>query len=334
MMSKMHTVNVAGEAFSARSGQVLLDAALLGGVDMPHDCRAGRCGACLTRVKQGITLGGEARQRGMVHACQARVFSDLSLEVEPLPPVARVRGKVMRTTELGKDIYEVVIAPEHPIVMLPGQYCRFAFRGFPPRPFSPTARLTNVADDGLVRLHIKRVRDGRVTSQIGETITAKHAVTIEGPFGHAFLRPQRTNRLVLVGTGTGFAPVWSLAAAALAEDPGRQIVMMAGSRKINGFYMGRALALLAEYTNVKVIAAIEELDQSLRLVSNGGLIEHLPELSSEDIVYAAGAPAMVEAFGEAAMAAGAMFYSDPFEPVAAPAETSWLETARSWLKAG
>lgn len=101
-MAKLHI-------FLARSGQHVLDAALLNGVEMPHDCRAGRCGACLTRVKTGITLGGETRQAGMVHACQAMVFSDLALEVEPLPPVSRVSGTLAKLSELAEDIVEVTI---------------------------------------------------------------------------------------------------------------------------------------------------------------------------------------------------------------------------------
>ena len=58
-MAKLHKISLGSEMFLARSGQRVLDAALLNGVEMPHDCRAGRCGTCLTRVKTGITLGGE-----------------------------------------------------------------------------------------------------------------------------------------------------------------------------------------------------------------------------------------------------------------------------------
>lgn len=332
-MKKLHSVSVDGETFSARSGQVLLDAALLGGVELPHDCRAGRCGACLTRVKQGITLGGESHQPGMVHACQTRVFSDLTLEVEPVPAVDRIRGKVMRTTEVGHDIVEVVIAPEYPLLMLAGQYCRFAFRGYPARPFSPTMRMNAIADDGLVRLHVKRVRDGRVTSEIGRGIGPRHSVAIEGPFGHAYIRPGLSNRLVLVATGTGFAPIWAVATAALRENPERRIVIVVGSHKVDRFYMGPALELLCAFANVKIVAAIEELERDHRLVLAGRAVDHLPEVFADDIVYVAGGPSLVDAVGEAVSSVGAVLYCDPFEPVA-PAQPSWLDAARHWLKVG
>ena len=93
-MAIRHQITIDGQSFLAPAGQLLLDAALSNGIELPHDCRAGRCGACMTRVERGITLGGETRQRGMIHACQARVFSDLTLAVEALPPVDRIEARV------------------------------------------------------------------------------------------------------------------------------------------------------------------------------------------------------------------------------------------------
>ncbi len=333
MMAKLHNVRIGEESFSARSGQVVLDAALLGGVDLPHDCRAGRCGACVARVKQGITLGGEGREPGMIHACQARVFSDLSLEVEALPPVVRVKGSVTALADLAEDIVEVTIALERPFVMYPGQYCKLAFRGHPARAFSPTGSLLSLADDGHIRFHIKQVRGGRVTPRIGETIRQRHSVVVEGPYGHAFLRPGLKKRLVLVGSGTGFAPVWSLATAALRDDPARRIVLIAASRKIAGFYMAPALELLAGRSNVQIVATIEELIRDHRLVSAGDPLDHLPALTGEDIVHACGAPALVNAVADVACAAGAQFHADAFEANAPPSQ-GWLDRARGWLKAG
>lgn len=334
MMAKLHTVRIGEETFTARSGQVILDAALLGGGVMPHDCRAGRCGACVARVKQGITLGGEAREPGAIHACQARVFSDLSLEVEELPPIVRVKGKVASIAALAEDIVEVAIVPERKLEMYPGQFCKLAFKGYPARPFSPTGSLVSLDDDGSLRFHIKRVRGGRVTPLIGTVIKERHCVVVEGPFGHAFLRPGLTRRLVLVGSGTGFAPVWMLAAAALRENADRPIVMIAASRKIAGFYMAPALELVSVRPNVQIIATIEELVRDHRLVSAGSALDHLPALQAADVVYACGAPRLVDAVAEAATAAGAQFYADAFEMSAPPASQGWLDRARGWLMTG
>jgi len=329
MGKKLHRITLGKAGFHARSGQNLLEAALASGVDMPHDCRSGRCGACLTRVRAGITMGGQTHQRGMVHACQALVFSDLALEQEPVPPIVRIKGRVAGIETLAEDIVEVAIEPARPVTMLHGQYCRFRFRGYPDRAFSPTTPIASKRAAGRIHLHVKRVRGGRVTPELGRAISPGHSVVIDGPFGHAYLRPGLGNRLVLVGSGTGFAPVWAVAAAALRENPRREIVLVAASRTLMTFYMAPALEAARRFPSVRVHASVRELKRAY-----GPLVPHaptdcIPSLSADDIVYAAGAPSLVNAVGGLAAAAGAMFYADPFS--VEPHPPGWLERARARL---
>ncbi len=307
------TVTINETSFDARAGDVLLDAALAAGIDMPHDCRSGHCGTCLLRLRQGRTLGGESRQPGHIHACQARVFGDIAVEMEPVPTPGRMRGRLVRLIEVGQDIAELTIRCSEPVTYLPGQYFRFRFRGFPSRCFSPTFPLKGNPRPGTLRLNVKRVRNGRVTQAIGARIDAGHPVLIEGPFGHAFLRPNQQGRLVLVGTGTGFAPVWAIAVAALKEQPDRPIVMVASAPRLEQLYMAPALARLAGMPNVGIIAATEEPQSASTFVRLGSAADHLPPLAASDIVYAAGTPAVVEAVAAQAGAAGATFFADPFD---------------------
>jgi CDP-4-dehydro-6-deoxyglucose reductase, E3 len=332
-MAKQHRVTLNGQTFQARSGQVLLDAATVSGTDIPHDCRAGRCGTCVTRVNKGITLGGETMQRGMVHACQARVFSDLDLSVEALPAVSHMQARVASLTDVTADVVELEIEPAARFQLLPGQYCRFTFRGFPERAFSPTAPLDGEETGHNFRLNIKRVRNGRVSTNLGGKIKVGHPLTINGPFGHAFLRPRQSNRIVLVAGGTGFAPMWAVGDASLREHPWREIVLIAGTRELNQLYMLPALELARRFPNVTTIATTETAQDVDPSILRGRPSDHLPRLRSNDIVYAAGAPAMVEAVGVAATAAHATFYADPFEPAGSQAE-DWLTKAVSWLRTG
>ena len=332
-MAKRHAVSLRGETFTVQSGDVLLDGALASGIDLPHDCRAGRCGSCLTQVKSGVTLGGETRQRGTVYACQARVFSDLNLEVESLPPVDSVRATLTRLVDLTPDVVELTLTPSKPMTILPGQYCRFSFNGFPPRFFSPTAALDGRAAGGQIRLQIKRVRQGRVSTNLGEKIKKGHQLLIEGPFGHGFLRPGLSKRLVLVAGGTGFAPIWAVVDAALRENPSRKIVIVAGVRKLASFYMGPALNLVSQLPNVEIVALAEEHQTRFHGVGFGAPLDFVPVILADDIVYAAGAPTMVDAVGARAEAAGALFYSDPFE-AGAGGQDDWLTRAITWLRTG
>jgi 3-phenylpropionate/trans-cinnamate dioxygenase ferredoxin reductase subunit len=333
-MAKLHALKVSDAIGHARSGQLLLDAVLESGLNMPHDCRAGRCGSCLTKLCAGITIGGESNQPGMIYACQALVFSDCAIEIEQLPPVMCMRGEVSAVDEIAAGIFELKIAPESQIDIWPGQYCKFTFKGFPARIFSPTSPLDAIeAADGLIRLNVKRVHEGRVTTQLGRTIKAGHKVHIEGPYGHAFLRPHQTSRLVMVGSGTGFAPIWALATAALRENPAREIVLIAASRTEEAFYMSQALLHAAKYNGVHVVASVAGMTLDGQKLTKSRAINHIPALDASDVLYAAGAPALVDAVAALAVKAGASFYADPFDSQN-EVQDGWLQSAKAWLLTG
>ena len=333
-MAKRHRICLnGGLEFTARSGQLLLDAALGSNVDLPHDCRAGRCGACLTTVRSGITLGGETTQNRLVHACQARVFSDLELVAESLPPVSKTEARLVRILNASVDVVELTIAPQSPLQILPGQYCRFAFRGYPVRAFSPTAPLARYVPGDHIRLHVKRIRGGRVSSALGTEIQRGHRLTVEGPYGHAYLRPKLENRLVLAAGGTGFAPIWAVAHAALCENPMRRMVIVAGARELGHLYMAPALEYASRFPNVDVILTVTNAHTTYPGVRTGRPAEHIPSLSADDIVYAAGAPDGVAAAGQLAAAVGASFYADAFE-AAGNETTDWITRATAWLRTG
>jgi len=302
-----------GRSFRVRAGEVLLDGALANGIDIPHDCRTGTCGTCAVQVVKGQTVCGETRTRGLVHACQARVVSDLEIEAEEVPEIETTKARLTNLRELAPDVLELLIAPEREIVFFPGQYFRFAFNGFPARAYSATASLDGRIGGHVIRLNIKRLRSGRVSSSLGNAIRPGHRLTIHGPFGRAFLRPGGRGRLILVASGTGFAPIWAIACLALREYKDRPIVMVVGARRLASLYMAPALALLSRTTNVSVIPTIEEGQSPHPDVRIGRIETHLPELDPSDTIYACGSPRMVEAVGGLAEEAGATFYSDPFE---------------------
>jgi 3-phenylpropionate/trans-cinnamate dioxygenase ferredoxin reductase subunit len=322
-MTNYRNVSIRGRVFSIREGDVLLDGALAKGVDLPHDCRAGTCGTCMVQVVKGQTVCGDTHTKGMVHACQARVVSDLELELEDVPESDTTRARLAGVRELAPDILELMIAPEKSITYLPGQYFRFAFNGFPARAYSPTASFDGRIGGRVMHLNVKRVRGGRVSTALGTAIRPGHRLQIEGPFGRAFLRPGGRGRLILAGSGTGFAPIWAIACMALREDKDRPLVVIAGARRLPALYMTPALAQLARLPNVAVIPTIEEGPSPHPSVRIGRIEAHIPRLDASDIVYACGSPRMVDALAALVEGAGATFYADPFEP-AAPERPSGL----------
>jgi len=328
-MRKNCRVAIDDQVFFASCGDNLLDAALINGVDIPHDCRAGHCGTCRVRVLDGLTIGGECGEPGTAQACQSRILSDLHLEIEALPEIQTAAGRVSAIRKRAPDVVEIDIEPSQPIMYLPGQYLRVQFRGYPMRCYSPTASMEDFAERDFLHLQVRRIRRGRVSAAIGSGICEGHRVKIQGPFGSAFLRPASLNRLVLIASSTGFAPIWSIAVAAVREHRYRPVVMVVGARTIESLYMIDALCALAPYPNVTIIPVVEMPQKVTTIIRTGRVVDHIPELSAEDTVHACGPPRLVETVNRIAVAAGAVCYCDPFVPQ--DAKGNALSRALDWL---
>ena len=323
-MRKICKVTLDKGAYHANVGDLLLDSALLNGVELPHDCRSGVCGSCRVRLVDGKVFGGTEEGSDMIYACQARVVSDLTLETETLPDTVSLAARVVGLTRLASDVIGVSIELPRPLNYLPGQYCKLQFRGFPERCYSPSYPLEGAPDRHVLQFHIRRFADGAVSSALGDDIRAGHRVRVTGPLGSAHFRPNHHGRIVLVASGTGFAPMWSIAAAAITEEPRRELMFVVAARKLQSFYMHRALCRLALFPNVTIIPVVSEPQNVTAAIRTGRPLDYLPMLSPDDMVYTSGAPAMTNEIARIARDVGAVCYTDPFVPSVRPTEQAGL----------
>ena len=319
-MRKTCNVTLNNEPFLANRGDLLLDWALMSGIDLPYDCRSGVCGACRVRLVAGRVFGGHEAGDDMIHACQARIVSDLEIVTETVPDPTSMSARVANMVRLAPEVIGVDVELPKPLHYLPGQYCKVQFKGFPARSYSPSYPLERRPDDRLLHFHIRRLQDGKVSSSLGREIRPGHRVRLTGPLGSAFLRPDHSGSIVLVASGTGFAPMWSIAVAAIMERPQRELIFIVGAQRIRSLYMHKALCRLALFPNVTIIPTVSEPQTVSAAIRCGRPTDYLPNLSPEDVVYASGAPAMTERVAQIARSAGARCYTDPFFPSAKPVE--------------
>ncbi|HKS19076.1 MAG TPA: 2Fe-2S iron-sulfur cluster-binding protein [Bradyrhizobium sp.] len=319
-MRRICKVTLNDEPFLANCGELLLDWALMNGVELPHDCRSGICGACRVRLVEGKVYGGHEHGDDMIHACQARLVSDIAIETEAVPDPVTMTGRVIDVVRLAPDVVGVDVELPKPLLHLPGQFCKVQFRGFPARSYSPSYPLEGRSDDRRLHFHIRRLAGGAVSAAVGRDIRIGHRVKVTGPFGGAFLRRNHPGSLVIVASGTGFAPMWSIAVAAIQERPERDMTFVVAARKLQSLYMHSALCRLAPFPNVTIIPTVSEPQEDFPAIRGGRPTDHLPPLSPNDVVYTSGAPAMTDAVGRIARAAGARCYTDPFLPTTTPVE--------------
>jgi 3-phenylpropionate/trans-cinnamate dioxygenase ferredoxin reductase subunit len=314
-MSGSFELVINGKTVKASRGETLIDAGLSGWVAIPHDCCSGQCETCRVSVVSGRVDDRGTADKGTVLACQAKVIGNAEITFESVAEVAKRSGVVTGIATLTSDIVEVIVTLASPIEFRAGQYLGVKFSGFPARDLSPTVRFDGTAGPGELVFHIRRYPGGLVSTQVGSTIRLGHRVQVRGPFGSAYLR-DGDGPLVLIGGGTGWAPIWSIASAARREQRHRDLVVIAGSRDVEGLYMRRSIDWLID-DGVREIITTAEIGAT-DPVRRGRPTHYLPSLGPEDTVYVAGPPPLVDAIKVKSRAAAARCYADPFLPNAKP----------------
>lgn len=311
-MASRHQITLNGTTIEAQRGELLLDAALRNGVNLPYNCRAGHCGTCCVRLISGEVQGGEGSEPDIVHACQCRIIADAVIETRQPSDVRTIEGVLSSLLSLSPEVMEVGITTDNALPFHAGQFAQVRFRGFPSRPFSLTHPLRGNPSTRSIWFHVRRMIDGHVTTSLGKRIRLGHRVKVTGPYGSAYFRPNLGGRMILVATNTGFAPVWSIAVAALRENPQRRLMIIAGGRTIESLYMAPALVKLASFPNVLIVPICSTPQSVTNAVMPGRPTDYLPRLLPTDVLYACGAPAMVDAIKAIAANIGAVCYADPF----------------------
>lgn len=310
MAGRCHLI-LNGKSVTANAGETLINAALGGAVLIPYDCMSGQCESCRVSVVSGSVDDRGTAEGDTVLACQARVTGDAEIRFDALPPPVKRAGVITEINPLSEEIFEVVMTTATPLDFRPGQYVRLKLAGFPAREYSPTCRLDGSSKSNELVFHVRRLKDGIVSGELGATIKPGYTAHAQGPFGQAYLRDGK-GPLILIAGGTGWAPIWSLARAACATQPSRELFIVVGSRSAENLYMRPSLDWLRD-VGVREIVATAEMGASPP-VRSGMPTRFLPLLNMEDTVYVAGPQGLVETVKHKVIAAGARCYADAFLP--------------------
>jgi NAD(P)H-flavin reductase/ferredoxin len=308
-MSKC-TLTVNGRDIQANVGETLLEAALRGRVVIPQDCCTGQCNTCRVKVHAGAVDDQGTAVNDTCLGCTATLLGSAVISFDEVPALVKRAGVIEAIRPISPEIFEVRVRVATPLDYLPGQYVNLAFNGYPGRDYSPTVFENGTFDPHVMVFQIKRYEGGLISTAIGNKINVGHKVTVKGPYGHAFYR-EGEGRLVLVASGTGWAPIWAVAREAKLRDPMRDIVLVVGARHAANLYMGNSLLWLAE-RGVRTMSVCASGLGFGGVVKKGRPTDFMPALRSDDVVYAAGVPSMVNAVAKLAEAAGAECYMDAF----------------------
>lgn len=251
-------IDASGHVFKARPGETILAAALRQGIVLPYSCKNGTCASCKCQILSGgldypynppQALDVEDLAGGHALTCQAVPTSDLVIDARELTrladiPVRKLPARVESLHPFTPEIMRVrlKLPKAARLQFLAGQYIDILLPEGKRRAFS-IASAPSQSD--YLELHIKHVSGGGFTSHVFEGMTEKEILRLEGPLGTFFIRRSSTRPMILMGGGTGFAPLKAMIEDMLHdveshtgddERPQRDITLYWGVAKASDLY--------------------------------------------------------------------------------------------------
>jgi len=306
------TVTPSGRQFSCEADETVLSAALRAGVGLPYGCKNGACGSCKGKITTGLVTHGTHQQRALSEAeeaegmslfCCAKPQSDLIIEVREIVasgdyPVKKMPTRVAKLEKLSDDV--MLIALQLPanerLQYRAGQYIEFMLRDGKRRSYS----MANAPHlDEQITLHVRHMSGGLFTDQVFSTMKERDILRVEGPHGSFFLREDSDKPIVLLASGTGFAPIKALMEHLIYTESTRPVSLYWGGRRPSDLYMD---ALCQEWASklphFKYVPVISNATPEDTWTGRSGFVHQAVMADMADLslyqVYACGAPIVVE----------------------------------------
>lgn len=332
------TVLPSQHQFPAAADQSVLDAALAAGIVLPYSCRSGACSTCKAKVVSGTFEAGtssaqilspEDLSAGYTLLCQAHASSDLVIESREvrLASDIQIRKLPSRVTSMQRmapdvEVLQLQLPAADTFRFYAGQYIEVLLKDGKRRSYSMANAPHSAA---AIELHIRHLPGGLFTDHVFGTgptqMKEREILRLEGPYGSFFLREDSDLPLILLASGTGFAPIKSIVEHMVHQGIKRPVTLYWGGRRPADLYMhALALTWAESIPDFKYIPVISDAQPEDNWAGRTGFVHHavmhdFPDMSGYQ-VYACGAPIVVESARKEFSASNALpqdaFFADSF----------------------
>ncbi|MEI8157285.1 MAG: CDP-6-deoxy-delta-3,4-glucoseen reductase [Burkholderiales bacterium] len=327
-------VQPSGRTFHVGADEAVLTAGIRQGIGLPYGCKDGACGSCKCKLVSGSVVHGphqskalseEEASSNLILTCCAVPHSDLVLESRQVTEIGAMPIKKMptRVTSMVKKSPDVMALQ----LQLPandtfgyraGQYIEFTLRDGSRRSYS----MANAPHLGPnIELHIRHMAGGKFTDHVFGGMKEKEILRIEGPYGSFFLREESSKPIILVASGTGFAPIKALIEHMQHKGVNRPVTLYWGARRPEDLYMHDWVQeQLKSQPNLQYIPVVSDATAQDAWTGRTGFVhravlQDYPNLCGHQ-VYACGAPIVVESartdFSSLAQLPPEEFFADSF----------------------
>jgi CDP-4-dehydro-6-deoxyglucose reductase len=308
------TLQPANRSFTVEADETILPAAIRQGIGLPYGCRDGACGSCKSKLISGRVVHGTHQlkalsvaeeEAGYILTCCGKPQTDCVVEARSVPgagehPVLKLPSRVIRIDKPAPDVavMHLQLPANQNLQYRAGQYVEFILRDGARRSYSMANAPGNLGSPPAIELHIRHMPGGKFTDHVFGVMKEKDILRMEGPFGSFFLREGSAKPMILLASGTGFAPIKAIIEQMRLTGSTRPAVLYWGCRRKADLYQHDwCVETATEMPNLRYVPVLSEpLPEDAWAGRTGfvhqAVMQDFPDLSGHQ-VYACGAPVMV-----------------------------------------
>lgn len=309
--------------YTAAANESVLDLLLRSGQDISFSCKSGSCQSCLLKALKGDVdadaqrgLKSTAIEQGHFMACQqpAKTIEQACyVDEHALFGPAQLIEKHFYNA----DICRLRLEPSCALFYHAGQFINLKN----PLGVSRSYSLASVPSlDPFLELHIHRKDHGEMSNWIFESFNEGDFIELQGPIGECFYSSSApTMDIVMIGTGTGAAPLEGIARDAIRAGHKGDVHFYHGAQSLEYLYLHEILKT-REKENANFFYHPCLLEKQASGNFRQGLCNDiaLSEIKApiNTLLYLCGNPEMVRTTSKAAFLSGVSIhniFTDPFE---------------------
>lgn len=309
-------------SYSCQPEETVLDALLRENVNISYACQQGACHSCILRSTE--TNPPQAAQAGLKDtqkkqnyflACLCHPTEDMVIK-QPEQSEFFTEGTVVENKMLNRNTILLIVECRDILEYYAGQFVNLQRDDGLTRSYS----IANTPQESkALEFHIRRLPGGSFSEWVHDELAVGDTLAVQESQGHCFYLPERHEKgILLVGTGSGLAPLAGILTDAINHGHSGPIQLFHGSREVADLYRIEEMQQLSQrYENfyyTPCISGDQVPDGFARGRADEVALSMIPDLTGWR-VFLCGHPEMIRKMKQQVFLKGASMadiYSDAF----------------------
>lgn len=284
------TLEPVGMEMDVEEGETVLEAAFRQGVALMHGCKEGQCSTCKSLLLDGdvemdrystFALPDQEKEDGYVLLCKTLCYSDVKVELLQYDedalkvsiPIKTFKTFIESIESVTHDIRKLTLKLEEP-TKLNFHAGQFVDIYVPGDHFYRSYSMGNTPNEsGKLEFMIKIFKGGKFSTLLEEEFKVGDQLEVRGPFGNCIRREDTQGDIILIGGGSGMAPLWSILNDMNQKNVKRNVTFFYGARsKRDLFYLDKFAEIEKRFDGFRFVPALSEPSEEDNWTGETGFI--------------------------------------------------------------